>query len=737
MPGLKILAIRPRPNCHRNFLKNLNAGEIYPLYSQTRFFNVRKLYASVNDEVVAVATNISGPEDLYNIKTHDGFPIEVSVSAIAGKNGAGKSTLVELLFASIYVASTVRKVMKPNMDSLNSGESSAIKLIDQFSKILEKQKNDLAAIDGEFDLAVAGKKKMRFRDLVFSLDTTREVVDATEKAITAMDEKLEQIKNERDEINRVCVQLCAELYYELDNVIYKLIIDKQVNDDGVELSIIPRFDIIKGEAAVYLPEKLIFDRKCFSNSFFYTIAVNYSHYALNSNHIGDWISLLFHKNDGYTSPAVINPMRTDGKFDINIELSLAKYRLLSNLLIRQLQPSDNEKIYLTDHQYVKSINFTLNKEKVKNPKLSIDSFGIEGEDKDIQFLKDILKTFLNNEKLFKKAIETNYPLKELLLNYILHKADDISKYDGFPGYKLQKKASENLNKLLMDRLRTESSHVAYKLNQAINFLKYLLTAENGHEFDISEEELKSEATIVRRLTLKELIEWMAHPLPEQMIEFIPPSIFNIEIELSGASDDPIFFHELSSGEQQMIHTIQSVLYHINNIVSAQRSDYERVTYRNINLVFDEIELYFHPEFQREFLDRMLTSLKDLYLDDDHNIKTINMIFLTHSPFILSDVPGDRVMRLKVDPDLRISKPTSPKNETFASNINELLADSFFLKGTLMGRYAERKINNLLDEIKIRGDISIEGESLLKLIGDSYLRSGIDHYIKNQYDKDQN
>ena len=53
------------------------------------------------------------------------------------------------------------------------------------------------------------------------------------------------------------------------------------------------------------------------NSLFYSILINYSHHGLNSLHVGNWINSLFHKNDGYQTPIVLNPMRTEGKIDIN------------------------------------------------------------------------------------------------------------------------------------------------------------------------------------------------------------------------------------------------------------------------------------------------------------------------------------------------------------------------------------------------------------------------------------
>ena len=93
---------------------------------------------------------------------------------------------------------------------------------------------------------------------------------------------------------------------------------------------------------------------------FYSIAINYSIYGLNSNILGKWVKPLFHKNDGYKTPLVINPMRTDGNFDINDEMEFASYRLLHNLLREKKNIEKGEKVFVTDKQFVKSIRFKNN-----------------------------------------------------------------------------------------------------------------------------------------------------------------------------------------------------------------------------------------------------------------------------------------------------------------------------------------------------------------------------------------
>ena len=59
---------------------------------------------------------------------------------------------------------------------------------------------------------------------------------------------------------------------------------------------------------------------------------------------------------------------------------------------------------------------------------------------------------------------------------------------------------------------------------------------------------------------------------------------------------------------------------------------------------------------------------------------INILFITHSPFILSDIPKQNVLFLEN------GKPSEKKNmNTFGANITDLLADSFFIEDGLMVR----------------------------------------------------
>lgn len=115
-------------------------------------------------------------------------------------------------------------------------------------------------------------------------------------------------------------------------------------------------------------------------------------------------------------------------------------------------------------------------------------------------------------------------------------------------------------------------------------------------------------------------------------------------------------------------------------------------------MLDEIDLYLHPKWQQSFLNDLLKDLFDFF----HN-QTVQIIFATHSPIFLSDIPNDNVIYF----EKRQGEPVKirkKEKKTFATNIYNLYHDSFFLKKNLgfMGNFA----------YKVLGDIHGEWEKYL-------------------------
>lgn len=144
--------------------------------------------------------------------------------------------------------------------------------------------------------------------------------------------------------------------------------------------------------------------------------------------------------------------------------------------------------------------------------------------------------------------------------------------------------------------------------------------------------------------------------------------------------------ELSSGELQMLNSIGTYTYHLRNLDYPPSAE-GMIQYKYVNLILEEVELYFHPDYQKQYIYRMLEQIRQIRFT---NIKAINIIIVTHSPFVLSDIPGNNILYLnKGLPD------TSSGLNPFAANIGDTLKNSFFLENGFMGEFAIRKIESLL------------------------------------------
>lgn len=156
---------------------------------------------------------------------------------------------------------------------------------------------------------------------------------------------------DKDHLLRV-EDIKAELFYEIDNVVYCIRESKEDN----YTSLLKYADI--RDHSVRQWKKLMAPVKGVSklNEIFYTIVSNYSHYAYNTNDFREewnekiqvdeesercWLHYLFHKNDGYLTPITIHPFRDKGNLDINKETDLTMQRLIS-LYIQEPSPKENK-----------------------------------------------------------------------------------------------------------------------------------------------------------------------------------------------------------------------------------------------------------------------------------------------------------------------------------------------------------------------------------------------------------
>ncbi|MEO6175355.1 MAG: hypothetical protein ABIP27_09420 [Flavobacterium circumlabens] len=722
MSNFKLIAIRALNGCDKNFRKNLQEGEFYKFYNQYEFLNDSKKPLKKGETVAEVISKENYQSDLYYVETLDKREIALNISAVAGRNGSGKSTLAELFFAAIYIFSLRTKIMNHNTDNLNyqleelekertnlSSESPGKSINEEIQKLLKKDKEKLP----NFEFL-----KSRF----LAYEEERRLYDDKKQALN---DKEFHINSELKEIQRVSSQLKAEIIFQASHTIFSLVVNDKLNN-GFEISLVGSVGEETDPAvkAVIRQIKIgkIFDiNVLISKLFFYTIAINYSNYSLNSNVIGGWITSLFHKNDGYKTPVVINPMRTDGRFDVNEENHFAKYRLLSNLLSSCKQSTDGKDLPLTEIQFVKSIHFRLNEKKIEKYRIVDSGNFLKGKDVELELINQVYEQFIPGQKIGTIRTDLDEGIFTLISNYLLQKMVKICKtYDGFVYPTSIQEAG-----VLAQKIKEDDTHITFKIRQAIHFIIHTYDRKGSPKNFLDSDNKLVESVV---FSPKELLEWMESPDYGDIINHLPSSMFLIDIELESKTGEPSFFDLMSSGEQQFIHVVQSVLYHIINLQSISNSE-ERLSYTAVNILFDEVELYFHPDLQRKFINELRNSIGNLYLNGESGISSINILFLTHSPFILSDIPSSNVLLLDRDAEGKTIVKEN-ESETFAANINDLLADNFFLDDTLIGAFAEKKIELLIQKIKEeKYEKDVDGV-LVDLIGDQYLKASILNFIEN-------
>lgn len=430
----------------------------------------------------------------------------------------------------------------------------------------------------------------------------------------------------------------------------------------------------------YINPELIQLKELIHNDFFYTIAINYSQYGFNSlKYTYDWITPLSHKNDGYQTPVVINPMRTKGNFDINREDSLLRSRLLDNILELKDESNIQNLRRITEHREAKYLILSINNEKSRfkdNEYIKFSKVNQSNIEDAILLISEHYK-LKNIKKAYNKNI-LNYCAKKLI--YICHRYKGYNKKDHFLIIDKLELRIENLKDLLV-KIDNDPSHVTYKFKQAINYLrfnhfdKFITKKENDYKINID----RLSQSIDNIKSLHEI---------KNTIELIPPSIFKCKIILEDGTEHD----KISSGENQLINVVSSIVYHIKNIDSV--SD-DLLNYKYVNIILDEVELYFHPDLQRKFIDFLLFYIKNLNLN---KILGINLCFITHSPFILSDIINDNILFLgkRNDNDDTIIED----QRTFGANIYDLLYDGFFFDEGFIGRFAEKRISEIIDLLNI-------------------------------------
>ena len=675
----------------------------------------------------------------------------INIQAIVGKNGSGKSSLMDLMYMAF----------------------------NNFAFMFERGKDRLGAEQLYYipDL---------FVNLYFSVEGSKN--HDGEYVLACSDKKVDLQSYSRKESNLTKESIIKKIY--------------QV--DGFSLdepAVVDEKDLLLIELVDY---------------FFYTVASNYSiqsfisanyKYPLKEYKEGGaienvseecWINSIFHKNDGYIRPVVLNPYRDNGLIDCAKEIELSKDRLIT-LLIYSKQLDDiedgKEKMEIFDPYSFADMKISLKKDFLRSKLKSIVRRICPDSPQKEELIKSFDLTYPNDfsvgsiidtvvENSLSSAFHFDLPtngMRRCAEVYILLKIIDIvNKYSNYSAYKETICLSINNGKVgisynqsclndLFSKINLDQSHITKKIRRALNFL-YLdvswindnaLNEFNWDTYSIEIGKFYNLANGEKYLIGTTEYDYFEarNPFMPGSKKFVnpigidnsmPPSFFKYEIilkkkiveENKKERYDEINYKELSSGELQLLQTLSVHAYHMENVLSISPNRKDRPRYKCVNLIFDEIELCFHPEYQRLFIQKLVRMIAAMRQNNHPNKSGffINVMIVTHSPFVLSDIPLNKILFLED------GAQKEKRLNTFGGNVGEMLYDSFFMESTI-GAFAEEKIKRVIkikqgknpDERNEDGSLKLLSEAsgdkitelknerdvVIKNIGDPVVRSLIE------------
>ncbi len=295
---------------------------------------------------------------------------------------------------------------------------------------------------------------------------------------------------------------------------------------------------------------------------------------------------------------------------------------------------------------------------------------------------DVLKTQgrnhnLNNGLSYKEAFIISY-LEQIALYFIMRQhtyASSITKESSF--YIMMPKKEQqtqydwqkaHLLSILRELLSIDNRDYRY----AIDIVKYLEAISAKYFIDYSTIEVFPEKT--RNNVLDKLMKTLDESSRDKENHIINHKYY-LKTEFKG----------ISSGEARMIDIFAMLYNSINFSKHAKNS--------TCVLLLDEPDIGFHPEWSREFIEKLTNFLKS----DMMNKYNYHIIISTHSPIMVSDVPTQCIHCISKNSEGKVEVKESRKYGLI-SGINDVLIDTFFAD-SLFGSFGEKYVKQIINQMK--------------------------------------
>lgn len=387
-----------------------------------------------------------------------------------------------------------------------------------------------------------------------------------------------------------------------------------------------------------------------------------------------------------------------------INSSRTSTKNLSSMAFLSLSPFINE----IDRMYSRSINFIsiFAKENYQNNHFIFDHFYLNIIQKipDILEEKSTRKLFNINEKpkylifKFSKYIQNifNEEISEIIsktikkdksplsLYYQVKLEDKLTLNRIFDLYRKIEEKKENLNKEVQE---LDKEKIPNRIPNLKN--KEIYTKVNTSA-DIKQNRIKRD-----KETLTKEIEDIGY----------------IKFYFAKDEDSKNSFY-FSNGELVLLYQIDELLK-----LNSEEND--------LIILIDEGELFLHPSWQKKILSHLIN------LFENSKFKR-QLIFTSHSPFILSDLPKENIIFLEKGKQV---KPFKENEQTFGANIHTLLSHGFFMEDGLMGEFAKNKINEVIKLLNSKRKLSKKNQkfckNIISIIGEPILQKTLEHQLNEK------
>lgn len=393
-------------------------------------------------------------------------------------------------------------------------------------------------------------------------------------------------------------------------------------------------------------------------------------------------------------------------------------------------PLEEIKIHLYDRNREKIVSVLENIEKIHRQQTSenqIKKFN-KYQEFDLAILIAFVEYYLkttepceNSEVLYKILLEVEEEIKSnvLIHDYTLR---IVKSYIMSFFRKLQEKKFKFSNKDLLS------------IEQMIKTIKYI------EQFEINYFDKNGNPYL--DITINEALKENLHH-----IKFLQKIFFDYEFDCGNERHLRVFEYDLidkelgssyetiSDGEKHFIRFGIDIIYYLQTI-----KEYNSTPDKESLALFiaDEPDNAMHPIWKRKLIYSALKIFNSF--SDTPNIKK-HLIFATHSPFLLSDIPKENIICLdRIDSDTKEKYPSLNLSglengmclnvskyielNSFGANIHNLLTHGFFMEDGLMGEFSKNKINDVIKFLNSDSSTMIknkeEAKSIIEIIGEPFL-----------------